>query len=230
VGRWLVDEGCALDVFACFAGDGLPTSLDPYAALVVLGGEMGAYDDVQHPWLTGTKALLADAVAAELPTLGICLGLQLLAVATGGRVATAVPGPQLGVRPVELTAAAAGDPLLAALKPDALGVHWNNDVVVDLPADATLLSTSAGAVQALRVGTAAWGVQHHPEVDVETLRLWADADVAAGLLPAATATDRLTAFERCDVDLAPAWRGMVGRFAALARRARDRTSPPHLCA
>jgi GMP synthase (glutamine-hydrolysing) len=222
VGRWLEEDGCAVDVFSCFAGDGLPASLDPYAALVVLGGEMGAYDDALHPWLTGTKALLREAVAAEVPTLAICLGLQLLAVASGGRVAPAAAGPQLGVRAVEPTAAATADPLFAGLPSGAVGVHWNNDLVVDVPPDATVLSTSAGTVQALRLGPVAWGVQHHPEVDVDTLRLWAEADVAAGLLDAATATARLAEVERHDAALAQVWRGAVGRFAAFVRPA---TSP-----
>jgi GMP synthase (glutamine-hydrolysing) len=217
VGQWLSADGCALDVYSCFAGKGLPSSLRGYAGLVVLGGEMGAYDDALHPWLSGTKALLREAVAAQLPTLGICLGLQLLAVATGGRVAAAVAGPQLGVRAVEPTAAAAADPLFGGLAPGALGVHWNNDLVVDLPPDTTVLATSAGTVQALRVGAAAWGVQHHPEVDVATLRLWADADVAAGLLDEATAAARLAEVERHDAALAQVWRAVVGRFAALLR-------------
>jgi len=217
VGRWLAADGCALDVYPCFAGQGLPSALTGYAGLVVLGGEMGAYDDALHPWLSGTKALLREAVAAQLPTLGICLGLQLLAVAAGGRVAAAEAGPQLGVRAVEPTPAAAADPLFAGLAPGALGVHWNNDLVVDLPPDSTVLANSAGTVQALRVGRAAWGVQHHPEVDVATLRLWADADVAAGLLDEATAATRLAEVERHDAALEETWRGVVARFAAMLR-------------
>jgi GMP synthase (glutamine-hydrolysing) len=212
-----VADGCALDVYRCFAGKGLPSSLTGYAGLVVLGGEMGAYDDALHPWLSGTKALLREAVAAQLPTLGICLGLQLLAVAAGGRVAAAASGPQLGVRAVKPTAAATTDPLFAGLAPGALGVHWNNDLVVDLPPDTTVLATTAGTVQALRVGRAAWGVQHHPEVDVATLRLWADADVHAGLLDEATAATRLAEVERHDAALTQVWRAVVGRFAALLR-------------
>jgi GMP synthase (glutamine-hydrolysing) len=217
VGEWLVADGCALDVYSCFAGDGLPASLEPYAGLVVLGGEMGAYDDALHPWLSGTRSLLLEALAAQLPTLGICLGLQLLAVAAGGRVATSAGGPQLGVRAVEPTAAAGSDPLFAGLAPGAVGVHWNNDLVVELPAGATVLSTSAGTVQALRLGRAAWGVQHHPEVDVATLRLWADADVAAGLLDETTAAARLAEVEQHDAVLAETWRRVVARFAALLR-------------
>jgi GMP synthase (glutamine-hydrolysing) len=217
VGDWLVADGCVLDVFSCFAGDGLPASLDTYAALVVLGGEMGAYDDALHPWLTGTKALLREAVATEVPTLAICLGLQLLAVAGGGRVATSTSGPQLGLRPVEPAPAAQADRLFAGLAPGAVGVHWNNDLVVELPPDATVLSTSQGTVQALRLGPAAWGVQHHPEVDLNTLLLWADADVAAGRVDEATAHARLAEVERHDAALARVWRGVVDRFAALLR-------------
>jgi GMP synthase (glutamine-hydrolysing) len=215
VGQWLVADGCALEVFSCFAGQGLPSSLEGYGGLVVLGGEMGAYDDALHPWLSGTKALLAEAVAAEVPTLAICLGLQLLAVATGGRVAPSPAGPQLGVRPVEPTPAAADDPLVARLEPGALAVHWNNDLVVAVPPDGVVLATSDGGVQALRLGPAAWGVQHHPEVTVDTLRRWAEADVAAGVVDAATAELRLAEVERHDAALAEVWGGVVGRFAAL---------------
>ena len=218
VGDWLREDGCALDVFRCHAGEGLPTTLEPYAALVVLGGEMGAYDDVRHPWLTPTKDLLAAAVAAGLPTLGICLGLQLLAVACGGRVAPAAAGPQLGVRAVEPTAAAGDDPLLHDLAPGAAGVHWNNDLVVDLPPGAVVLSTSAGTVQALRLGDAAWGLQHHPEVDPATLRLWTDADVAGGLLDPAVATSRLAEVERRYAELARTLRAEVGRLSELVSR------------
>jgi GMP synthase (glutamine-hydrolysing) len=132
-------------------------------------------------------------------------------------VATSTTGPQLGVRPVEPTAAAATDALFAGLAPHTLGVHWNNDLVVDLPPDATVLSTSAGTVQALRLGRTAWGVQHHPEVGVDTLRLWADADVAAGRLDEATAHARLAEVERHDAALARVWRGVVDRFAASLR-------------
>jgi len=214
VGTWLVEDGGALEVFTCHAGAALPQSLDGYAALVVLGGEMGACDDARYPWLAATKALLGAAVAAELPTLGICLGLQLLAVACGGRVEPSAAGPQLGVRSVEPTAAAARDPLVGPLGADAAGVHWNNDLVVDVPAGAQVLSTSAGAVQALRLGSAVWGVQHHPEVDPATLRRWADVDVAAGLLDREVAAARLAEVERRDAELARTWRPVVGRFAA----------------
>ena len=221
LGTWLTEAGCRLQVFRCFAGDGLPASLDGYAGLVVLGGEMGAHDDALHPWLTGTKDLLARAVAEELPTLGICLGLQLLAVACGGEVAPSTTGPQLGLRAVEATPAGRADALLADVTgPGMRAVHWNNDLVTVLPPGAEVLATTAGTVQALRVGNAAWGVQFHPEVDPPTLRLWAAADVDAGLLDAATAEQRLAEVAAADRPLtatgtaiAQAYIGLLGERA-----------------
>jgi GMP synthase (glutamine-hydrolysing) len=215
VGAWLVAEGCRLEVFRCFAGDGLPTSTAGYDGLLVLGGEMGAYDDAEHPWLPGTRDLLAAAVEVGTPTLAICLGLQLLAVAGGGRVTPAPAGPQIGVRRWEPEPAVATDPLLGGVAAGAPTVHWNNDLVVEPPGGAVVLARSAGTISALRLGHAAWGVQFHPEVDVDTLRLWADADVAAGVLAAGLAEERLAGAARADDDLVRTWRPVAGRFAAL---------------
>ena len=169
VGDWLVEAGCELDVFGCHTGAEPPFSLEPYAGLLVLGGGMGAGDDAAHPWLAPTKELLARAVAEEVPTLAICLGLQLLAVACGGRVDRSGSGPQLGIRPVDRTAASVADPLLGGLDLEA-AVHWNFDLVTELPPGAVVLTTSTGTTQALRLGHCAWGVQFHPEVDPATLR------------------------------------------------------------
>jgi GMP synthase (glutamine-hydrolysing) len=213
VGDWLTAAGCRLEVLRCYAGDALPASLAPYAGLVVLGGEMGAEDDADHPWLPGTRALLRAAVDDGTPTLAVCLGLQLLAVACGGEVAPSPTGPQLGVRGVEPEPAATADPLFRGVAAGAPAVHWNNDLVVATPPGAAVLARSAGTVQALRLGTSAWGVQFHPEVDVATLRLWADADVAAGWLDADLAAERLADVQRADDALVATWAPFTRRFA-----------------
>lgn len=153
---------------------------------------MGAHDEARNPCLSGTKALLAHAVAEEVPALGICLGLQLLAVACGGAVTLSASGPQLGLCAMQPTPAAASDPLLAWTGAGCYpAVHGNNDLVTEPPPGSTVLTTTAGTVQALRVGVAAWGVQFHPEVDPDTLGRWAAADVAGGALAADWADQRL---------------------------------------
>jgi len=214
VGRWLTEQGCELRVVRGYLAEEVPASLAGHAALVVLGGAMGAYDDEVAPWLTPTKALLAEAAARDVPTLAICLGHQLLAVANQGRVQTQ-PVHHVGVTPVGLTAAARMDPLFARLDPDASALHWNNDLVVDAPPGAVVLARSRFGVQALRLGSSVYGVQFHPEVDVETVAGWAREDVLTGQTTADEAERELMSLRRSDEQLSKTWRAFTHRFASL---------------
>ena len=215
VGAWLTESGWALEVVRPYAGDPQPSHVTGYAGLVVLGGEMGAYDDGIAPWLPATRALLTEAVAEGVPTLAICLGHQLLAVATGGRVARSTDGQQGGTHPVGLLPAAAEDPLFAAVPDGAVATHWNNDLVVELPPSAVELARTPAGVQALRLGGAAWGVQFHPEVDLALVRPWAAADVGSGELAPERAETWLAEVATADAALVATWRPFVHRFAAL---------------
>ncbi|MET0692912.1 MAG: type 1 glutamine amidotransferase [Propionibacteriaceae bacterium] len=219
LGDWLADAGCELDIVRCFLGEPLPESLTPYAGLVVLGGAMGAYDDAAFPWLTRTKALLQAGVDSGLSTLGICLGHQLLAVACSGRVAVA-PSPQVGLTKVGVTALAGADPLFTGLAVDPVAVHWNNDLVVEAPPGAVVLSRSTAGIQAYRLGSRAWGVQFHPEVDVETVREWARSDVESGLLTADRMKVLLDEVATNDEQLQDTWRAFAERFADQVKQVR----------
>ncbi|HEY5981799.1 MAG TPA: type 1 glutamine amidotransferase [Microlunatus sp.] len=215
VGDWLTESGCAFEVVHPYAGEGPPTDLAGYAGLVVLGGEMGAYDDEIAPWLPATRALLAEAVAGGVPTLAICLGHQLLAVGTGGTVVRSAGGQQGGTLPVGLLPAAAEDPLFGPVPVGAVAIHWNNDLVVAPPPGAVELARTPAGVQALRLGPAAWGVQFHPEVDLDLVRPWAAADVGAGELAPERAESWLAEVAIADAALVATWRPFVHRFAAL---------------
>ena len=215
VGDWLTESACTLEVIRPYAGESLPADLSENAGLVVLGGEMGAYDDEIAPWLAATRALLAEAVGAGVPTLAICLGHQLLAVATGGRVARSASGQQGGTLPVGLLPTAAEDPLFGGVPAGAVATHWNNDLVVELPPSAVELARTPAGVQALRLGEGAWGVQFHPEVDLGLVRPWAAADVGSGHLTPERAETWLAEVANADAALVATWRPFVHRFAAL---------------
>jgi GMP synthase (glutamine-hydrolysing) len=217
VGDWLVEAGCALDVRRPYAGDDVP-ELATYDAFLVLGGPMGAEDDEKHPWLGPVKDRVREAVATGLPTLGICLGHQLIAVALGGTVGRNPRGQQVGLLPVGWTSEAAGDELVGALASPRRGVQWNDDVVTRLPDGATLLAaTAAGEVQAARFAPAVWGVQLHPEVDVEVLRPWAESDRGSHEAMGIDQEALLGEIAGAHTELEAAWRPLAAGFADLAR-------------
>jgi GMP synthase (glutamine-hydrolysing) len=173
---WLADAGAMIDTLRPYAGAPLPPR-PAHDALVVLGGHMGAYDDAEAPWLPGVRDLLAAAVADGTPTLGICLGAQLLAVACGGRVEVGGPGPEAGVVDARWRAEAADDPLMAGLPDPFPGPSMHHDAVTELPTGAVWLAeTAMYPHQAFRLGAAAWGVQFHPEVSLPTFTEWARLD------------------------------------------------------
>jgi GMP synthase (glutamine-hydrolysing) len=212
----LDDAGVRIDLRRMYDGDALPAA-DDVDVLVVLGGPMGAYDDDRVPWLGGTKALLAETTERGIPTLGICLGAQLLAVACGGTVEKGASGPELGLDPIYLTDAAANDPLLRSAFPEVDAVQWHWDHIARLPRDAVLLATSPAYVnQAFRLGGCAWGLQFHPEVTLPLVAQWAQDDAngvrEAGLDPVRVVGVVADA-ERV---LLQTWTPVLERFAALA--------------
>jgi GMP synthase (glutamine-hydrolysing) len=215
IGAWLDEAGCELDVRQPYAGGALPRAGE-YDGLVVLGGPMGANDDAWHAWLGPVKQLLRDARDAGLPTLGICLGHQLIAVALGGTVEPNPRGQQVGLLPVGWTADAAADPLVGPLATSRRGVQWNSDIVTVLPDGATLLAATAeGEVQAARFGPAMWGVQLHPEVDDVVLTPWAEEDRGSHETRGIDTDALLAEVRAARAELDQAWRPLADNFAAL---------------
>lgn len=177
LGSWLADAGLQLEVVRPFDGEALPGELAGWDGLLVLGGAMGAADDVRAPWLPQTRALLRAAVADEVPTLGVCLGAQLLAVANGGRVGVNPDGPEIGAQLVAKRSQAATDPLFRELPITPDVIQWHFDAITALPPGAAQLASSPGCdLQAFRLGRLAWGIQFHIETTPEIVRAWAAED------------------------------------------------------
>jgi GMP synthase (glutamine-hydrolysing) len=163
--------GAVARVVRPYLGEALPAGTADLGGLVVLGGTMGALDDDAAPWLPAVRSLLVDAVRRSTPTLGVCLGAQLLGAACGGRVERGPAGPETGV--VRLARTGSTDPFADALPADGLVAQCHDDAVTVLPPDAELLA--AGDLyphQMFRVGAAAWAVQYHPEATPEVYADW----------------------------------------------------------
>lgn len=121
----LEDAGCEWMSVRQFLGQELPDlrSLD---GLIVLGGPGASADDDSVAHLVEERTLVADAVAAGLPVLGICLGAQLLAVALGGCVLAASTA-EIGISMVRLTDAGAADPVLGPLESPFPVMQWHRE-------------------------------------------------------------------------------------------------------
>jgi GMP synthase (glutamine-hydrolysing) len=143
-------------------GDVLPDWRD-FAAIIAMGGPMGAYDDARLPWLAAERSFIADAVRAGTPFWGVCLGAQLLAASLGARVYSG-PEPEVGVLPVFATPAAGDDPVGAELAPEFMALQWHGDTF-ELPDGAIRLARSDAYEQQAFVFNRAYGLQFHLEVD-----------------------------------------------------------------
>ena len=144
--------------------------LEAYDAAIVFGGSMHADQDEAHPWLREEKQLLRRFLDSRTPVLGVCLGGQLVAHAAGAWVGRARQ-PEIGWHEVELTPAAAADPLFARLPRRFEALQWHY-YAFEVPAGAVELARSPVCSQAFRLGELAWGVQFHPEVTLAMVEQW----------------------------------------------------------
>lgn len=148
-------------------------TLDPLAPdlLVVLGGPIGVYETDDYPVIAQETALVARRLAAGRPTLGICLGAQVMAAALGAKV---YPGPakEIGWAPITLTEAGRNSPLAPLAEDGGMVLHWHGDTF-DLPPGAELLaSTPLCRHQAYRIGATALAFQFHPEALAARFEEW----------------------------------------------------------
>jgi len=148
-----------------------PPPEDGYDAVLVFGGRMNVGEEAEHPWLEDEYELLRRWVAAGTPLLGVCLGGQTLAHATGGAVGRA-PLWRAGFYDVALTGEGRRDPVVGVL-PHRFQPLLANAFQFEPPPHAVRLAAAAdGQQQAFRVGRRAWGVQFHPEARKEQVVAW----------------------------------------------------------
>jgi GMP synthase (glutamine-hydrolysing) len=141
--------------------------------VVVMGGEMGAYETERHPFLVEEIALLRARLERDRPCLGICLGSQLLATAAGATVRRGAPGMVVGVRPVERVSAGLKDPALEGVPQAFDVVHWHGDTFEPGPGT-PLFRGETYPAQGFRVGRSL-GLQFHPELGPGEFQGWVEA-------------------------------------------------------
>lgn len=152
--------------------------------LIVLGGPISANDVHTYPHLRVLHALLRSRLAAHRPTLGICLGAQLVARALGASV-TPMGAKEIGFAPLSLTDAGLASPLRALVGIPVL--HWHGETFTLPDGAQRLAATPACAQQAFAIGHHLLALQCHPEVDATRIDTWlighADELQRAGIDP-----------------------------------------------
>lgn len=176
IADWADARGARLDITRLFAHEPLP-DLAVIDLLVVMGGPMSANDHATHPWLADEITFISQAVEADKPVLGVCLGAQLIAAAMGARV---LPNADREIGWFPIMPAQSDLAADFALPDEVIVLHWHGDTF-ELPPGATLLATSKACPnQAFVMRGRVMGLQFH----LETTRasLWDLVDNCAGEL------------------------------------------------
>jgi GMP synthase (glutamine-hydrolysing) len=162
------------------------TPPEGFGAAIVLGGGMHPDQEELNPWLRQEKTFIAGLLREGTPTLGICLGAELVAEAAGAPPRR-MQRPEVGWREVRLTADGASDPVLGRLPSKFTAFEWHS-FDTPLPSGAVALAGDGERVEAFRLGSA-WAIQFHAEVTREIVNGWIeryrdDADLlSAGIDP-----------------------------------------------
>ncbi|MBF0261661.1 MAG: glutamine amidotransferase [Magnetococcales bacterium] len=167
----LLERGFALRYLEAGVDD--LAGVDPLAddLLVVLGGPISVYEADIYPFIADELALLRVRLAADRPTLGICLGAQMMAAALGARVYSGGT-KEIGWTPLTLTDAGVNGPLRHLVGEGCSMLHWHGDTF-ELPEGAELLaSTPLYPHQAFGWGARGLAFQCHPEVRAGRIETW----------------------------------------------------------
>lgn len=176
-----IEQEIPYKVFEAEDGE-IPSTLEDYKGLIVMGGPMGVYEMDKYPHLKVVSRLIREAINRNLKVLGICLGAQLIAYALGAKVYKG-HSEEIGWHDIELTGDGLRDPIMLSLaKHPSVGdiwrkfkvFHWHGDTF-ELPLDAVHLARSAMYEnQAFRFKDNVYALQFHIEVTRDLLIDWCE--------------------------------------------------------
>lgn len=183
-----------------------------FSAIIAMGGPMGADDDATLPWLTAEKRLIGEAVRANTPFWGVCLGAQLLAASLGAEIARG-DRPEVGVLAVELTGDARADPVFAAAPARFTTFQWHGDTFT-LPDGARQLARSELFEQQAFVFGRAYALQFHLEVSPALVGEWGQVPAYADSVAQLAGPDPVGALVAAVATAAPATIPLARRLFA----------------
>lgn len=163
--------GCAILPLNSYDARAKWPELSAVQGIVVMGGPQSVYEQTKYPFLAKELALLREALTANLPILGVCLGAQLLAAALGAKV-TKNPRKEIGWYPLMREPGADHDLLCELFGQTETVFQWHGDTFA-LPNGATrLFSSPLCQEQGFRYRDNVYGLQFHVEVTEAMIRAW----------------------------------------------------------
>ncbi len=177
IGGYFKKKGFAVKTVGLDTGGSLPDDLGDVEAVVVLGGPMNVYEEDKYPFLKDEDVFIKKVLERRIPFLGICLGAQLLAKASGARVGRS-PKEEIGFSTIQLTPEGQKDSLFqgvgTGLDLSLQVFQWHGDMF-EVPSKGQLLASSKDCPhQALKVGPCAYGFQFHIEITDKSIREWSE--------------------------------------------------------
>lgn len=148
-------------------GEAVPQDVQAFSGLVFMGGPMSVNDDL--PWISPVLALIRQAVAADIPVLGHCLGGQLMAKALGGTVGSN-PVKEIGWGEVDVAKNTEARAWFGETSRFA-AFHWHGETFSLPPGAVTILSSAYCPNQAFVMGPHL-AMQCHVEMTEEMVKEW----------------------------------------------------------
>ena len=168
--KFLKQKGVFIKYVDIALGETLADSVTDYSHLIILGGPISAYEEEKYPFLRYEFALLETALEQKLPTVGICLGAQILARVLGGKVYRGENGREVGWCEVQFNLAGSQDWLFQNF-PDRLKVFESHQDTFEIPSGCIHLALSDKYInQSFRYQNTAWALQFHLEFNQQVLR------------------------------------------------------------
>jgi len=148
-----------------------PSRPTPFHLLILMGGPMSVNEEDLHSFLAQEKHFVSQWLNKGNPTMGICLGAQLIAHCLGERVYKG-NREEIGWYEVNLTEEGRRDPFLHSFSVLFPVFQWHGETF-DLPAQAILLATTQEYPhQAFCYRDSIHAFQFHLEMTERMIQVW----------------------------------------------------------